>query len=437
LAALFLLVLGSAAGMAQVESVEGDLPVDASTRVAIIDTVITKLNQLYVYPDIAEKMTLHLRSQLEDRSYEEITSLSEFVQRLTEDLLSVYPDGHLEVQVLREQREDSGELSEDWWDQYVSDAQYKNFGVERVKRLPGNIGYLDLQGFYYPSVSGPTVTAAMNLLGHSDALIVDLRKNPGGRGELSQIIFSYLFEDHRVHYSTSQDRPKGITKQWWTVPYVTGRRIPDAPVYVLTSYGTGSAAEEFAYTLKHLGRAIVVGDTTAGAAHTTHRHEFPDLQFVLNLPDGTNISPVTGTDWEGKGVFPDVVVPPETAVDVAYGLALDTLLAEATGEQQRFRLDWVKRAHDAKLHPVTLRERELRQYTGEYGSRLIRLEKGALIYQRVNRPAYQLIALGDDLFRLDGLDFFRIHFVRGAEGRVTELVGLYDDGGRDPSPRTR
>jgi hypothetical protein len=436
-AILLFLTAGSMSTRAEERVGVAKMAVDAAMRAAIIDTVSTRLGELFLYPEIAVKYEAHLRRRLALGGYDNLATLGEFVNALNEDLLAVYPDGHLEVGVLRERRIGRGrEMTDEAWERYVENAAFGNFGFRRVENFPGNIGYLDLRRFEYPKICAETVAAAMKFLAHSDALIIDLRQNPGGRGELLQIIFSYFFEDHRVHYATDIYRSRNVKKQWWTVPGVDGWRMPDVPLYILTSYGTGSAAELFAFSLKHLGRAVVVGDTTAGAAHTTHRYEFPDVHITLNIPTGTTISPVTGTDWEGTGVIPDIDVPPEQAFDVAYSMALDSLMTLAADEHRRFRYDWVKRELDARLNPVKLKTRVLKQYAGQYGTRRIFLKGGELYYHREDRPVYRLIPLGGDLFRLDGLDYFRIAFTRDESGAVTELVGLYDSGERDVSART-
>lgn len=46
------------------------------------------------------------------------------------------------------------------------------------------------------------------------------------------------------------------------------------------------------------------------------------------------------------------------------------------------------------------------------------------------------IAMGENLFRLEGLDNFRIRCERDEAGRVVTLVGLCTDGRQEPSQRT-
>jgi len=90
---------------------------------------------------------------------------------------------------------------------------------------------------------------------------------------------------------------------------------------VLTSKRTFSGAEEFAYNLKNLKRATIVGETTGGGAHPgggfrVHEH------FRMFVPTGRAINPITKTNWEGTGVKPDVETPADQALTVARLMAL-------------------------------------------------------------------------------------------------------------------
>jgi len=103
----------------------------------------------------------------------------------------------------------------------------------------------------------------MNFLANTDALIIDLRRNGGGEPAMVALISSYLFGPEPVHLNDLYFRPDDSTHQWWTLPYVPGKRYGDKKeVYVLTSKRTFSAAEEFTYNLKNLKRATIIGETT-------------------------------------------------------------------------------------------------------------------------------------------------------------------------------
>jgi C-terminal processing protease CtpA/Prc len=111
-----------------------------------------------------------------------------------------------------------------------------------------------------------------------------------------------------------------LARQFWTDSYVPGRRLPSIPVYVLTSHDTFSCAEAFAYDLKVLKRATIVGEVTGGGAHLVAPHRIDD-RFEIIVPFARTINPVTRTNWEGTGVDPDVKVPGADALAMAQKLA--------------------------------------------------------------------------------------------------------------------
>jgi hypothetical protein len=100
----------------------------------------------------------------------------------------------------------------------------------------------------------------MNFLAHVDTIIFDLRENGGGDPKMVAMISSYLF-DKPTHLNDLYNRKEDFTTQYWTLPYVPGATLADKPAFVLTSKSTSSGAEEFAYNLKNLKRATIVGET--------------------------------------------------------------------------------------------------------------------------------------------------------------------------------
>ena len=225
--------------------------------------------------------------------------------------------------------------------------------------------------------------------------------------------------------------------QFWTAAYVEGPRLTKSDVYVLTSSNTFSGAEEFTYNLKNLKRATIIGETTGGGAHPVDIRAFRNLSVVMRLPYGRAINPITGTNWEGTGVKPDIEVPRDKAYDVAYSKALKGLLDKTTDPDKKGALVWMSEKQEAILNPVTIGLDTLKQYAGTYADRVITLENGELYYQRQGRPKFRLIPMNATTFMLDGLDSFRLQFVRDASGNVSEVIGMYDIGQNDRSPRNR
>jgi hypothetical protein len=157
--------------------------------------------------------------------------------------------------------------------------------------------------------------------------------------------------------------------------------------------------------------------------------------YILRVPVARAINPVSKTNWEGTGVAPDVAVPAAQAFDRAYLMAVEKLAAKAADPQRKAEYEWILIGLTAKTDPPRVAEKTLKTYAGVYGERKITFENGALYYQRTG-PKYRLITLTTTLFALDGLDNFRVEFVI-KDGKSVELVGLYDDGERQPSPRTK
>jgi C-terminal processing protease CtpA/Prc len=218
-----------------------------------------------------------------------------------------------------------------WLEEWHLKARLDNYGLHKAERLPGNIGYLDIRKFNDPSQAGETAVGALNFLANTDILIIDLRRCEGGNPDMVALISSYLFGEERVHLNSFHWREGEINEQYWTLPYVPGKRYGDKPIYVLTSQETFSGGEEFAYNLKVRKRATLVGETTGGGAnigapYRIHPH------FEVFIPIGRPVNPVTGTNWEGCGVTPDVPVAQEQALQVACRMALETIL-EKLGEE--------------------------------------------------------------------------------------------------------
>src|SRR5262249_22574655 len=137
-----------------------------------------------------------------------------------------------------------------------------------------------------------------------------------------------------VHLNSLYWRKGDRTEEFWTRKALDGKRYTGKPVYVLTSARTFSGAEEFAYNLQSRKRATIVGETTGGGAHPGGVRPIND-HFAMFVPTGRAINPVTGTNWEGTGVKPDVAVRADEALETAHALAVKTVLAGTKDEEAR------------------------------------------------------------------------------------------------------
>lgn len=314
---------------------------DGTTVADIVHGLAKKLRANYVFPAIAEQIAARLQNHLEEGVYDELMDGEFLAFALTTHLQEVNQDEHLWVKWTPEPLPDGeGALreNEEWLAEQRHEAQLDNFGFHKLERLPGNVGYVELRRFHKPEWGGDTAAAAMSFLANANALIVDLRKCTGGYPGMVALISSYLFGEEPVHLNSIYWHDEDVTQQYWTLPYVPGKRFGDKPIYVLTSKDTFSGGEEFAYNLQVRRRATVVGETTQGGAHAgasfrLHPH------FEAFIPVGRAINPVTQENWEGRGVVPGVSVSEEQALDVAYRMALESVIEGVGGaESGPFRL---------------------------------------------------------------------------------------------------
>ena len=307
---------------------KSDGSVDARARSEVIDYVLNGLNRSYVFPEVAAKMSDAVRGRVAKGEYDAITGAREFADRLTADLQAISRDKHLRVRLAGEGPQirmmrgpASGDRGND-----------DDGGFVRVEKLRGNVGYIDLRMFHPPHIAAEHAANAMNRVADSDALIIDLRKNGGGSADMVALLVSYLLGPERVLVNTFVGRDGNLQNETWTTPDLPGTRFTGKDVYVLTSSYTFSAAEEFAYDLKNLKRAILVGETTGGGANPVNILRIND-RFEVSLPIARAVNPITQTNWEGVGVAPDVSVPAETALETAHLAALRKRLAHAPDEQ--------------------------------------------------------------------------------------------------------
>ncbi|UCD05279.1 MAG: S41 family peptidase [candidate division WOR-3 bacterium] len=404
--------------------------IDPSRQLEIIDSVTTALNDYYIFPDVASEIEKHLRKRQNNGGYLDFTSISAFAQKLTEEIRSVSKDAHLSVEFKPDEyfaAETSDAHEEEQLREWYDEQAYDNFGFEKVEHLSGNIGYVRMRGFYETDWSGPTAIAAMNFLAHCDAVIFDLRLTLGGQPSMIQLLASYFF-DEPVQLSSFYVRKDKREEQFWTHKDVSGPRMSNVKLYILTSRQTPSAAEAFAYDMKHLQRAIIIGETTSGAAHPAEEHWFSNLNIVVSIPYGRAINPITGTNWEGTGVEPHIPVPSEKALLVAHNEALKALLHECTDEQRKMRMEWALRGIEAQIDPVTIPAQQMKAYTGTYGSRTVYIKEDEMFYQRQGRSAYRMVPMGNDLFMLEGLEVLRIQFPRDKADVVREMIILSEQG---------
>ncbi|MER5647161.1 S41 family peptidase [Streptosporangium sp. NPDC002524] len=288
----------------------------------VVDETARLLTEHYVFPEIAEQLADLLRRRLAEGAYD-VGGAEELARLVTADLQSVNDDKHLRLKHHADPV--SPEQGAATLESIRRDFDTSLGGAPRLELLDGGVVVVELAPMLFPlGWAAEPLSAALTLASRAQALIVDLRGNRGGDPDTVAFVCSYLL-DERTHLNTMYWRRGERSEQSWSLPHVPGARFGGSkPLYVLSSDSTFSAAEELAYDLQQLGRAVVVGEATRGGAHpckgwTVHPH------LEATVPTGRAINPVSGTNWEGTGVQPDVPCAAAESLDRAHKLALARL----------------------------------------------------------------------------------------------------------------
>ena len=338
---LLLLVFAAQTGLAQQST---NPRIDDAERAAVIDHLGEKLTAGYVLPDAMPKIVQALRTAQQNGQFGDAPTAQEFLDAVNRTLFAASHDKHLKLYydpVRTTVPAGSGAEPRDRF----------NYGFTKIERLRGNVGYLEILNFLpLPDRAAETVRDCMGALAGFDAIILDLRKNGGGNTPMMALVASYLFGPQPMHLSNLHWHDTNTTFEVWTSPQAPGRHSPDKPVYILTSASTFSAAEDFVYSLQKLGRAIVIGERTAGGAHSGRGLQRLSPNFTAFIPVGRSLNPLTNTNWEGVGIEPDITTTSDQALNVAHITALRRLAEKETDEQWKRNLQSILQGLSAPVN---------------------------------------------------------------------------------------
>lgn len=173
--------------------------------------------------------------------------------------------------------------------------QYTEF---EAKRLAGGFGYIRFNVFVV--ILTDRIKAAIREMRDAPGIIIDLRGNPGGVGGMAPGIAGVLGEEPT---SLGTMTMRSAQTRFFVNPQ------PDpflGPLVVLTDGGSASTSEIFAGGLQEIGRAVVVGERTAGAALPSIFQKLPTgalFQYAI-----ADFKTPRGIVIEGRGVAPDLEV---------------------------------------------------------------------------------------------------------------------------------
>ena len=295
---------------------------------AVAEAYAALLERDYLYPETGKKYADAIRAAIAAGRYKGLSGEA-LGAAIDSDVNAVAPDGHLRLRVPEATPPAPGGAA--------PVRRPPKVPVEQAGWIAPGIAFVRFNVF--PMDDAVTAEAAKFMADHADAkaIIFDIRTHNGGGLDQMDVIFPWLFgkETRLVTMATrasvdaeggspiagiaSMRMAKGdagmVAREHWATPNAD-KRLRDAKIYVLTSGASASAAEHFALAMKHTGRGTLVGAPTAGANHFG-RGEDLGGGYGAFIPVGRTYDPVTGKDWEGEGVLPDIAVPPAEALERA------------------------------------------------------------------------------------------------------------------------
>ena len=377
-------------------------------RDSIVDAVAANIRDLYVFPEKRAAIVERLeRSRRSGRYPADDPGL--LADRVTEDLHAASGDGHLYLlhdpvqYAATTAKPDSGDAGKADIEAYWRDrALRENHGLVETRVLPGNLRYLRIAAFHWVrDETGAAYDAAMRFLKGGDAAIIDLRGNGGGSHPAVQYLVSHFLGGDTLEITFLQSGRPPLQSR--TLEHLPVGRLIGKPLYVLIDGGVASAGEAFAYDVQQFRLGELVGARTAGGANNNKLVPIAPA-FMLSVSIGRPVHPVSGTNWEGKGVQPSVPAASEQALVVAESLALARLAKAPNVPADRLAdYQWARVGVEARLRPVSLEPARLKPRAGRYGEIAVEFREGALWLSRKNRPTRRLSPLtADGLFAVEG-----------------------------------
>ena len=293
------------------------MKLDEATRDKMIETAVAVLAKEYVFPDSVAKIEKRLRANAKAKRYD-LKNPEKLAKLLTDDLADITKMKTLGIEYRQETYADDPPFehamsADDRARQRAHAAQFNGF-IERVERLPGNIGYIRMRAFVRPFGESNPLAAAMSFVADTEELIIDLRDAMEHDPETVALVASYFVDGNDSHRVVTMSwRANKSTREYWTLPDVSGRRYTK-PLYVLVSGRTQGSAEDFAAFVQAKRRGKVVGEPTSGATFDYRRRKLAP-NFALFVPVGKSSTKVP--------VKPDVKA--EDALEAAYLVALKSV----------------------------------------------------------------------------------------------------------------
>ncbi|GGK79549.1 interphotoreceptor retinoid-binding protein [Rufibacter glacialis] len=401
----------------------------------LIKSINLSLDNHYVFPDKAQKIIKFLQIQTKNKAYSSFSNdPHKLAKQIQADIYKIHRDPHMLVEFnpgLTDRLQGKIEPTEEEIMQSKAFWKENNYLFKKVELLPGNIGYLPLNGFVeHVEEAKPIIASALGFLANTSAIIIDLRENRGGYPGMVSQLESYFFKE-KTRMNDLVNRSNRDTTFYYADPAKTDGLTLSMPIYILTSKKTFSAAEDFSYAMQHAKRAILVGEVTGGGAHPTKPFSVGQ-GFIISIPFARSLNSVTQTDWEGTGVIPDFKIEATKALLKAQELVFRDRQTTAKNEKERQKLEYLINALYVNNDLLTLPLDQFDQLTGTYGP-LVIYRDGNKLYCKIADKVTELAHISKNLFVLDGNA--HIEFIKDNTGNYSRAKIFVSDGDMFEEPR--
>ena len=203
---------------------------DKAYKLEVLQKIASLFETNYVIPEMAIKYAEEFKTKFESGSYESTTNPKKFAEQVTEDLISITKDKHINFRLI-----ESSDIGEKPESSLHHPIRYHRLGIKESKGfsklewMEGNIGYLDIRRFYNISDIRDMVNATMRILSNANAIIIDLRENGGGSGDY----LSSYFLMHPTQLNSWYFRGDDFLKETWTFREIGVERLTDVPLFLL------------------------------------------------------------------------------------------------------------------------------------------------------------------------------------------------------------
>ena len=364
--------------------------ISPESQKAITEKLASEITKYYFDKNVAKSISdslIIIKTQLKNR----ITT-DNFIEIVNTALHKISNDNHLklhlDIDMFKSYSDDANEIIKFEYER----AKKINFGFTKVNVLDGNIGYIEIINFsrFVGEEVAQKIASAMNILESTNALIIDLRENMGGDGRVGEILETYFYpEENEIYYDSVSK-----TEKFRVLPFVSGKRYLNRPVYILTGLGTFSAAEGFANSMQKNKKAIIVGEKTKGGGNSGSSVPILD-GFLCFIPTSLGVSD------EEASVKPDFITSYKSALNYAKYFIYKEELNKSCNDKDKEIIEWNIKTSEYSLHLNDKYFTFNNNFIGNYESGRIILLKDGQPFLNFKNKDYKLAQINENEFIIE------------------------------------